>query len=153
MKMLRVAVLSMLCGFVSYGIPPSAVADFPCVAVIYLFRHAEDLDKGETTLFVKNVIDPAVTYSTQLTPAGARHADLYDDMIASFENLYNANLCDVGKVYAVHPTTPDGNPGTTNPYKTAEPLALKLTDAPPTITIGQKKIYEHFGGGGVTPDE
>jgi hypothetical protein len=149
MKMLRAAVLFILCGSVSYGIPPSAVAEFPCTAVIYLFRHAEDAAPGPDT---KTILD-GVTYSSKLLPWGDAHAALYNDMITSLGTLFNGTLCPVGKVYAVNPTKPNGQLGSTNPYKTAQPLALLTMDANPIITMGQKRIDEHFGPGGVTPHE
>jgi len=150
MKMLRVAVLFMLCGSVSYGLPASAVAQFPCTAVIYLFRHAEDADQGDGT---KTILD-GVTYYSKLLPWGEKHADLYNDMITSLGTLFNGTLCPVGKVYTVSPTKPNGDKGTTNPYKTAEPLALIATDAYPTITIGSKRIGEFLNESqGVTPDQ
>jgi len=146
MKMLRVAVLFMLCGSVSYGIPPSAVAEFPCTAVIYLFRHAEDAKLGTT------LVD-GVTYFSKLHPWGDAHAALYNDMITSLGTLFNGTLCPVKRVYAVNPTKPNGELGTTNPYKTAEPLALIAMNEKPIITIGEKRIDEKFGPGGVTRDE
>src|SRR5262249_50139861 len=145
MKMLRVAVLCMLCGSVFYSISAST-QEVPCTPVIYLFRHAEDVPSPPEGN--PKTILGGVEYDSQLTPAGEQHAEQYDDMIGSLRNLLNDNLCPVVKVYTVSPTKPDGTKGTTNPYKTALPLAQQTTDEKsPIIEIGGKKIDEHFAGG------
>jgi hypothetical protein len=90
---------------------------YPCQPVVYLFRHAEDID-------------------TDLTLAGYRHADIYPNMIQNFERTRTMQYCPVARVYSEYYTLPAGNPGTKNPYKTAEPLAAdKNTDEDPATTI------------------
>src|SRR5215469_13962659 len=101
--------LSLVAGLLSLFSSAKATAQsFPCTPVVYAFRHAED---NETV--------PGVLPS--LTAVGDQHANLYPEMISDFEQTQG--YCPVGWVYSMYDTKPDGNPGTTNPYSTAAPLA------------------------------
>ena len=94
---------------------PVPLPTYPCQPVVYLFRHAEDID-------------------TDLTPAGYRHADIYPDMIESFER--KSGYCPVARVYSEYYILPTNNPGTYNPFKTAIPLAAdKNTGEDPATPI------------------
>ena len=95
-----------------------------CTPVVYAFRHAEDLNGPPT----------------QLTPVGMEHANLYIEMVASFE--LTQNYCPVKFVYSVNPIKPTGAGGTTNPFFTARPLANILMNLDPIIDIGTKRIDE-----------
>jgi hypothetical protein len=75
-----------------------------CTPTVYLFRHAEDIDGS---------------FPTQLTPEGIKHAQLYPSMLEHFQTTQ----CPLKRVLAMYDVKPDGNPGTTNPRNTAEPLA------------------------------
>jgi hypothetical protein len=88
-----------------------------CKQVVYLFRHAEDVDD---------------VFPTQLTPAGVAHAALYQMMIEQLETAFTPNLCAVNRVFAMWDR--DGA-GTTNPYNTALPLAQKVTGSNPEMVI------------------
>jgi len=68
------------------------------------------------------------------------HANLYVEMITSFENL--KNYCPVATVYSVNPVLPAGNGGTNNPFYTARPLANVVMNADPIITIDSMNLDE-----------
>jgi hypothetical protein len=71
-----------------------------CQPVLYLFRHAEDVN-------------------TALTSVGNRHADLYPSMVRRLEES-SFNHCPVARVFAMWNRN---GAGTTNPFNTALPLA------------------------------
>ena len=105
LKTTLVYCLSILAGLLSLiSCVNAAAASSDCTPVVYAFRHAED--EGQ-----------------HLTPVGDRHAALYPGMVDGFGTSHN--YCPVGFVYSMYDTNPDGNPGTYNPYETAEPLALR----------------------------
>ncbi len=89
-------------------------ADGVCTPVVYAFRHAEDFNPTQEE--IDKGADP-----TELTPAGEAHAELYPEMIFDFEHTHG--YCDVGWVYSMYDRKPNTDPGTTNPYSTAAPLA------------------------------
>jgi hypothetical protein len=102
----------------------SSAAGAACTPVVYAFRHAEDVNGPPPSL----------------TPVGMEHANLYIEMVASFE--LTQNYCPVKLVYSVNPIKPGGESGTTNPFFTARPLANILMNLDPIIEIGGKRIDE-----------
>jgi hypothetical protein len=79
-----------------------------CTPTVFLFRHAEDTTNKETNL-------------PELTPIGKRHAALYPEMVSGYLSMISD--CPIKRVLAMYDHNPNGNKGTTNPFKTAEPLA------------------------------
>ena len=75
-----------------------------CTPTVYLFRHAEDLSVG-----------------VGLTDAGKQHAELYPQMLLQYQSAE----CPLKRVLAMYDKNPDMSDGTTNPRKTAEPLARR----------------------------
>ncbi len=116
--------LDFLISFVSLFLFISSAADAACTPVVYAFRHAEDVNGPPPSL----------------TPVGMEHANLYIEMVASFE--LTQNYCPVKFVYSVDPIKPGGESGTTNPFFTARPLANILMNLDPIIQIGGKRIDE-----------
>jgi hypothetical protein len=90
-----------------------------CTQVLYIFRHAEDVDTTK----------PPPGQSAGLTAVGKRHAQLYPDLIRQLRATVlqgtTAPPCVLGRVFAMwnRPNTITGVGGTTNPYFTALPLA------------------------------
>lgn len=115
-----VSSLLFLCGSLLL-FTSSANATEPCTPVVYAFRHAEDIN-------------------VSLTAVGMEHANLYIEMIASFE--LTQNYCPVKFVYSVDPIKPTGDIGRTNPFLTARPLATILMNLAPITQIGDKRIDE-----------
>jgi hypothetical protein len=116
----------------------SATAQTPCTPVVYAFRHAED----ESTAVPPYACFPgsSVHCTTKLKPTGTEHANLYVEMITSFEGI--KNYCPVATVYSVNPVLPTGGGGTNNPFYTARPLANTVMNADPIITIGGMNLDE-----------
>jgi len=110
----------------------------PCTPVVYAFRHAEDVSgtAPQSDCFPGS----AVKCSTALKPTGKEHANLYVEMITSFEHL--KNYCPVATVYSVNPVLPNGSGGTNNPFYTGRPLANTVMNADPIITIDGNKLDE-----------
>ena len=102
MRNIRLCSLVLFCSFWLH--PSSARAQEACTPVVYAFRHAED-----------------ETDRSALTRVGVEHAYLYPGMVDVFDDAHN--YCPVGWVYSMYDFNPDRNPGTTNPFQTAEPLA------------------------------
>jgi hypothetical protein len=125
----------------------NASAQTPCTPVVYAFRHAEDVSSDVTVPPYACFPGSSVKCSTKLKPTGTEHADLYVEMITSFENLQN--YCPVTTVYSVNPVLPAGGGGTNNPFYTARPLANAVMNADPIITIGGMKLDEYLSE--VTP--
>jgi hypothetical protein len=98
----------------------------PCTPVVYAFRHAEDEEK-----------------KTGLKPIGEEHARTYVGMLDQLEA--ERNYCPVGFVYSMYNKKPNKDPGTENPFQTAEPLAFQACyvqavfrgDIRPDISCGQ----------------
>ncbi len=123
----------------------SASAQTACTPVVYAFRHAEDVSTApESPCFPGS----PVKCSTALKPTGKAHANLYVEMVTSFERL--KNHCPVATVYSVDPVLPTGSGGTNNPFHTARPLANVVMNADPIITIGGKNLDEFLTN--VTPE-
>lgn len=101
MRNIRLWSLVLFCGFFLFTSSIRA----QCTPVVYAFRHAEDVAIG-----------------TALTRVGVQHADLYPLMVGKFDDAHN--YCPVEWVYSMYDINPDGSPGTTNPFQTAEPLAF-----------------------------
>jgi hypothetical protein len=120
---MKLASLYILAAFVSLFLSISGPVRAECLPVVYAFRHAEDVNTPPT-----------------LTAIGMKHADLYIEMVPQFGAPQD--FCPVKFIYAVNPIKPGGVVGTTNPYKTAEPLARDLTKQEPIIKIGGKNIDE-----------
>jgi hypothetical protein len=100
---------------------------YPCQPVVYLFRHAEDIN-------------------TDLTLAGYRHADIYPLMIQNFERTWG--YCPVARVYSEYYKLPAGNDGTYNPWKTAIPLAAdkntRENPATPIVDVSPDPNLQHW---------
>jgi len=124
----------------------SVSAQTPCTPVVYAFRHAEDASgtPPESDCFPGST----VKCFTALKATGKAHANLYVEMITSFEHL--KNYCPVATVYSVDPVLPTGNGGTNNPFHTARPLANVVMNADPIITIDSKHLDEFLTN--VTPE-
>jgi hypothetical protein len=120
---------AVCCLFLLSQSAQSQAAAPPCTPVVYVFRHAEDVNGPPTAL----------------TPIGTEHANLYIEMVKSLEvtRIY----CPVAAVYAVNPIKPDGSVGTTNPYFTARPLANIVMNKEPIIEIENHRIGEFFVNG------
>jgi len=116
----------------------SASAQTPCTPVVYAFRHAED--ESEAVTAYECFPGSPVKCTTKLKPTGTEHANLYVEMITSFESL--KNYCPVATVYSVNPVLPTGGGGTNNPFYTARPLANTVMNADPIITIGGMNLDE-----------
>ena len=116
----------------------SASAQTACTPVVYAFRHAED----ESSAVPAYACFPGSTVkcTTKLKPTGTEHANLYVEMITSFESI--KNYCPVATVYSVNPVLPTGGGGTNNPFYTARPLANTVMNANPIITIGGMNLDE-----------
>ena len=106
---------------------------FDCTPVVYAFRHAEDKKERVEPPFPCLPGSP-IKCTTALEPVGKEHADLYTEMITSFELAQD--YCPVGFVYSVNPVNPDGFGGTTNPFYTGRPLANTVMNLDPLIEIG-----------------
>jgi hypothetical protein len=122
-----------------------------CLPVVYAFRHAEDLDPVTDHL-------PQYTDDTppsnggnphSLTRIGAVHANLYVEMVRSLEIAQN--YCPVSAVYSIHPKTPDGTYGTTNPYYTARPLANAVMNDNPIISVENLRLGSMLQNGESAP--
>jgi hypothetical protein len=115
----------------AFGIFFSNAAQAQCTPTLYLFRHAEDVDNEK----------PPPNQPAGLTAVGTTHAMLYADMenrpgmISQLQNTLG--LCPVQRVFAMwnRPGATGDFTGTTNPYKTALPLAQSLTNHPPPSTL------------------
>jgi hypothetical protein len=123
----------------------NASAQSACTPVVYAFRHAEDV--SGTAPASDCFPGSTVKCSTALKPTGMTHANLYVEMITSFENL--KNYCPVATVYSVNPVLPAGNGGTNNPFYTGRPLANVVMNADPIITIDGMNLDEFLTN--VTP--
>src|SRR5580658_7903370 len=124
----------------------SGSAQTACTPVVYAFRHAEDVSGAapQSDCFPGST----VKCSTALKPTGTEHANLYVEMITSFEHL--KNYCPVATVYSVNPVLPTGGGGTNNPFYTARPLANAVMNDDPIITIDGKNLDEFLTQ--VTPE-
>jgi hypothetical protein len=130
MKHILIYSLLFFCGsllsFISSA-RASGLSAVGCTPVVYAFRHAEDQNGPPTVL----------------TPVGMQHANLYSEMLTSFE--ITQDFCPVRYVYAVNPTKPPsegGGTGTTNPKFTARPLANIVMNLDPIITLNGVNIGE-----------
>jgi hypothetical protein len=113
--------LVIFCSLSSLASPSASYAT--CTPVVYAFRHAEDKD-------------------VDLQPLGYIHAQLYIGMVTRFQ--IDNDYCPVRFVYSMYYLTKDGDPGTNNPYETAQPLAA-TTFAEPLVEIGENEyLDEHF---------
>jgi len=109
-----------------------------CTPVVYAFRHAED--ESEAVTAYDCYPGSTVKCTTELKPTGTEHANLYVEMITSFEDI--KNYCPVATVYSVNPVLPTGGGGTNNPFYTARPLANTVMNADPIITINDLNLDE-----------
>jgi hypothetical protein len=103
--------------------PGRAHAQLGCTPVVYAFRHAED--NSDT-----------FPYPRTLTDAGGRHADLYVPMMNEINTVLKTTHCPVTKVYAINLTKADGTGNTTNPFYTAQPLAVsRMRGSDPLVAV------------------
>jgi hypothetical protein len=127
----------------AFGILFSNAAQAQCKPTLYLFRHAEDVDRKQSPPPLPSPVAPA-TGLPELTSVGATHAKLYPDvpnqpgtgMISQLQTALD--LCPVMRVFAMwdRQKSPTSDPlGTTNPYNTALPLARAVTPAPSITAI------------------
>jgi hypothetical protein len=96
----------LLFAFGIFLLNPPAQAQ-ACTPTVYLFRHAEDQTSS--------------TGHPELTAAGKKHAALYPEMVSQYQSIFSD--CPIKRVLAMYDHNPNGSAGTTNPFKTAEPLA------------------------------
>jgi hypothetical protein len=116
-----------------------------CTPTVFLFRHAEDQTNKKTNL-------------PELTPAGEEHAALYPEMVS--QDLSTTSDCPIKRVLAMYNLNTDGSKGTTNPQKTAEPLAKHCCGSEPEMYLadifGNKFfLYELISSspnGGLAPE-
>jgi len=77
-----------------------------------------------------------------------RHAELYPSMIYDFQ--FSHNYCPVGFVYSMYDLNPNTDPGTTNPYETAESLALQACNNLYSAIVVEAGIFAPYP---VNPDD
>ena len=131
----RLLQLLAICTVLCPVIFTSADAAAQCNPVAYLFRHAEDKNQDKNRPFV-----------VTLTESGLAHAQLYIDMISSFQQQQQEpRNCPVKAVYALNPKDANGNIGTSNPYWTAEPLAQVAQATPAEATDNTNAIISVEG--------
>jgi hypothetical protein len=118
----RHRVIYALAALLAPMVPTSARAQSACTPVVYAFRHVEDSN--------------ALKYPHTLTKTGMRHADLYVSMIDDIDASLGTSVCPVTKVYTINLVKADGSGNTTNPFYTAQPLAVAKTGADPLQTVG-----------------
>jgi hypothetical protein len=117
-----------------------------CTPTVFLFRHAEDKTNTKTNL-------------PELTPAGVKHASLYPEMVDQYLSMMT-DLCPIKRVLAMYDHNTDGSKGTTNPFKTAEPLAKHCCGSEPEMYLtdlsgNNNFLYELISSspnGGLAPE-
>jgi hypothetical protein len=124
----------LICGLllVSTECAAQVSAGSSCTPVVYAFRHAEDVNGPPP----------------KLTDEGDQHAQLYPSMIYDFQ--FSHNYCPVGFVYSMYDRNPNTDPGTTNPYETAAPLALRACDNLYSAIVVEAGIFAPYP---VNPDD